>query len=210
MQNSKCKICRRLGVKLFLKGERCLLQKCPMVRRPYLPGAKKKRRGKMLSEYGKELREKQKLKNLYNLREAQFRKYVKEVLSFRGKTEEDVSNLLVKVLESRLDNVIFRLGMVSSRTQARQLVSHNHFLVNGKSVNIPSYRVKKGDIIKIKPRSLKKNIFQNLSLKLSKQKIPSWLALDIKNLEIKITGEPSIEEVALPVEIPVIFEYYSR
>jgi small subunit ribosomal protein S4 len=210
MKDSKCKICRRLGVKLFLKGERCLSQKCPMIRRPYPPGKKGKRRVSPLSEYGKELQEKQKLKNWYNLREAQFRKYVKEVLSSRGKAEKDPSDLLIKILESRLDSVIFRLGLASSRSQARQLVSHRHFLVNGRVVNIPSYQVKKGDIIKIKPESLKKNIFQNISARLKKQKIPSWLSFDFKNLEAKMVGEPSLEEVAPPVEIPVIFEYYSR
>jgi small subunit ribosomal protein S4 len=209
MQDEKCKICRRLGVKLFLKGERCLSSKCPMVKRPYPPGKKGKRRASPLSEYGKELREKQKLKNWYNLKEAQFRKYVKEALLSRGKTE-DASSILVKNLESRLDNVIFRLGIASSRIQARQLVSHGHFLVNGRSVNFPSYRVRKGDVVKIKPQSLKKNVFQSLSLKLKKQKTPSWLMIDVKNLEGKITGAPSFEEAAPPVEISAIFEHYSR
>lgn len=210
MQNAKCKICRRLGVKLFLKGEKCLSPKCPMIKKSYPPGQKGKRRPSPPSEYGKELREKQKLKNWYNLREAQLRKYLKEVLFSRGKAEKDLSDLLIKVLESRLDSVIFRLGFASSRAQARQLVSHRHFSVNGKPVNIPSYPVKKGDIITIKPQSLKKNIFQNISVKLKKQKIPSWLVFDVKSLEGKIIGEPSLEEVAPPVEIPVIFEYYSR
>ncbi len=116
----------------------------------------------------------------------------------------------MRVLESRLDNVIFRLGIVPSRLQARQLVSHGHFLVNGKPVNIPSFQTKKGDIIKIKPQRLKKSIFQNLSSKLKKQKTPSWLALDVDKLEVKIAGEPSRDDSALSVEIPVIFEYYSR
>jgi len=209
MFDSKCKICRRLGVKLFLKGERCLSPKCPMIKRPYPPGQKRKRRLGPPSEYGKELREKQKLKNWYNLKEAQFRKYVKKVLSFRGKMG-DAGSLLIKLLETRLDNVIFRLGITSSRKQARQLVSHGHFLVNGKSVNIPSYQLKKGDTITIKPRSLKKAAFQNLSVKLKKQNIPSWLKFDIKNLKAEVTGEPSFEEVSPPVEISAIFEYYSR
>ena len=210
MLNSKCKICRRAGVKLFLKGERCFSQKCSMIRRPYPPGKKGKKRARGLSEYGKELKEKQKLKNLYNLKETQFRKYVKEILSSRKKAEKDASTQLYKILESRLDNVIFRLGIVSSRPQARQLVSHGHFLVNGKPVNIPSFQTKKGDIIKIKPQRLKKNIFRDISLKLKKQKTPSWMALDANNLELKITGEPSIDASMLSVDIPVIFEYYSR
>ena len=199
-----------MGVKLFLKGEHCLSQKCPIVRRPYPPGGRRKKRRRTVSEYGNELKEKQKLRKMYNLKEAQFLKYVKEALFPGRKIEEDASVLLVKILESRLDNVIFRLGFASSRAQARQLVSHGHFLVNEKSVNIPSYRTKRGDIIRIKPQRLKKNIFQNLSSKLKKQKIPSWLALDDKNLEAKITKEPFLEDAVLPVEISVIFEYYSR
>ncbi len=209
MINSKCKICRRLGVKLFLKGERCLSQKCPMVKRPYPPGQKRKRKPALLSEYGKELREKQKLKNWYNLKEAQLKKYVKEVLKSRGKVEDPVS-LLVELLESRLDNVVFRLGFAVSRSQAQQLISHNYFLVNGRATNIPSYQVKKDDIISLKPQKLKKNIFQDLSLKLKKQKVPSWLKLDIEKLEGKVIARPSFEEAAPPVEISSIFEYYSR
>lgn len=209
MINSKCKICRRLGVKLFLKGEKCLSPKCPMVRKPYPPGQKGKRKLKALSEYGKELKEKQKLKNWYNLRENQFRKYVKETLAKRGKVE-DATSLLIKTLESRLDNVVFRLGFASSRSQARQLVSHSHFLVNGKVINIPAYQVKKGDKIIIQAAARKKNIFQNLPTLLKKYKAPAWLELNIEKLEGKVIGEPSLEEAAPPVEISAIFEYYSR
>ncbi len=209
MTNSKCKICRRLGVKLFLRDERCLSQKCPMVKRPYPPGQKRKRKPSPLSEYGKELREKQKLKNWYNLKEAQLKKYVKEVLKSRGKIEDPVS-LLIELLENRLDNVVFRLGFAASRSQAKQLVSHSYFLVNGRAVNIPSYQVKKDDIITLKPQKLKKNIFRNLSFKLKKQKIPSWLKLDIEKLEGKVIARPSLEEAVPPVEISSVFEYYSR
>jgi len=210
MINSKCKICRRAGTKLFLKGERCFSQKCAMVKRPYPPGKKGKRRPIPLSEYGKQLREKQKLKKWYNLRERQFQKYVREVLSSHKKTEKDPAELLIKILESRLDNVVFLLGFASSRSQARQLISHGHFLVNGKSVNIPSYQVKKGEIIALKPQSLKKNIFKDITTKLKKQKIPSWLEFNLQKLEAKVVGEPSLKEAAPPVEISVIFEYYSR
>lgn len=209
MINAKCKICRRLGVKLFLKGERCFTAKCQMVRRPYPPGIKRrKRRGVPLSEYGTELREKQRLKNLYQLRERQFEKYVEKALSQRGKVE-DATILLLKELESRLDNVVFRLGFASSRTQAQQLVSHGHFLVDKKTVNIPSFQIKKGDVISLKESSAKKVIFQNLKNVLKKQKVPSWLELDIDKLSGKVIGEPSLEG-ASPVEIPTIFEYYSR
>lgn len=208
MTNSKCKTCRRLGVKLFLKGERCFTPKCAMVRRAYPPGMKGKRRKMGISEYGLELREKQKLKNLYQLRERQFKKYVKSALAQRGKVE-DATIFLIKKLESRLDNVVFRLGFASSRHQARQLVSHGHFLVDKKPINIPSFEVKKGNVISLKEASAKKTIFQNLKNMLKKQKLPSWLKLDIEKLSGEVIGEPSLEETP-PVEISAIFEYYSR
>ncbi len=173
-------------------------------------GTKGRRRPRALSEYGKQLQEKQKLKSLYNLREAQLRKNVKEVFNSRGKGEKDLSEMLINVLEERLDNVVFRLGLAISRQQARQLVSHGHFLVNGKSTNIPSLRVKKGDVIKLKPKSAGKKIFQNIAAILKKHNVPSWLSLDVENLEAKVAGSPTLEEAAPPVEIPVIFEYYSR
>lgn len=211
MLNSKCKICRRLGVKLFLKGERCLSPKCPMVKRPYPPGQKGKRRKGPPSEFGKESREKQKLKILYNLGEKQFKNYVKKVLERKGKVG-DLSAFLIKILESRLDNIIFRLGFALSRAQARQLVSHNFFLVNGKPVNLPSYQLKKGDVIAVKPQKtgVSTGWVQNLKNLLKKYKTPSWLELDIEKLQGKVIGDPKLEEAAPPVEISVIFEYYSR
>ena len=224
MFDTKCKICRRLGVKLFLKGERCLSPKCPMVKRPYPPGQKGKRRKGPPSEFGKESREKQKLKILYNLGEKQFKNYVKKVLERKGKVG-DLSAFLIKILELRLDNIIFRLGFAYSRAEARQLVSHNFFLVNGKPVNLPSYQLKKGDVITVKPQKTKKVIFQNLKNLLKKYKTPIWLELDtqalakrgderssssIEKLQGKVIDDPKLEEVAPPVEIPVIFEYYSR
>lgn len=208
MLNVKCKICRRLGVKLFLKGERCFSPKCQIVRKPYPPGIRRKRRRVSFSEYASELREKQRLKNLYQLRERQFEKYVEGTLSQRGKVE-DATTLLLKKLESRLDNVVFRLGFASSRALARQLVSHRHFLVDKKTINIPSFQVKKGDVISLKESSAKKAIFQNIKNVLKKQKVPSWLKLDTEKLSGKVIGEPSLEG-APPVEIPAIFEYYSR
>lgn len=209
MINSKCKICRRLGVKLFLKGERCLSPKCPMVKRAYPPGQKGKRRKGILSEYGKQLGEKQKLKSWYNLGERQFKKYIKEILEKGGRVE-DASAEIIKILELRLDNVVFRLGFAVSRARARQLVSHSYFLVNGKSINIPSYQLKKGDVISLKPSKVKKAIFQNLKNLLKKYKTPSWLELNLEKLEGKVIGEPKLEEVTPPVEISAIFEYYSR
>lgn len=209
MQDKKCKICRRLGVKLFLKAERCFSPKCPIIKRPYLPGEKRKRKNRGLSEYGKELAEKQKLKNWYNLKERQFRKYVKEVLAKRGRVE-DTGALLIKKLESRLDNVVFRMGFANSRIQAKQIVSHGHFLVNGRKVDIPSCQVKKGDKISLKTNSRKKVIFQNLPTTLKKHKTPSWIQINIEKLEGEIIGQPTLEEAGLPAEISTIFEFYSR
>lgn len=209
MINKKCKICRRLGVKLFLKGERCLSAKCAMIKRPYPPGQMSKKRRRSSSEYGKELKEKQKLKNWYNLSERQFRKYVKGILEKRGMVEDAGALLLIR-LESRFDNVIFQMGIASSRAQSRQLITHEHFLINGKKVNIPSYQVKKGDKISFHPRSNKKTIWQNLSSVLKKHKTPSWIKLDANKLEAEIIHTPNLEEVTPPAEISSIFEFYSK
>jgi len=192
-----------------LKGEKCLSPKCPMVKRPYPPGQKGKRRPTPLSEYGRELREKQKLKNWYNLEERQLKNYVKKVLAKRGKVE-DASFLLVQNLEKRLDNVIYRLGFAKSRREARQLVSHGHFLVNGRPVNIPSYQLKVGDVISLKKEKLKKVAFQNLKETLKKHKVQSWLFLDPEKMEGKVISEPKREEVMPPVEVSAIFEFYSK
>lgn len=209
MVNNKCKICRRLGTKLFLKGEKCLSPKCLMVKKPYPPGQKRTKRPRPFSEYGKELREKQKLKNWYNLKEKQFRNYVKEVLEKRGRVE-DAGNLLIKKLESRLDNVVFRMGFALSRSQARQFVSHGHFLVNGRKNDIPSRQVKKGDIISLHPSSVGKTIFKDLKTNLKKYQPPSWIKLNPEKLEGEIIGGPSLDEAAPPAEISAVFEYYSR
>ena len=209
MTDAKCKICRRQGTKLFLKGERCLSPKCTLLKKAYPPGQRSKRRPRNLSEYGTELREKQKLKNWYNLQERQFRQYVKKILKDRSKAE-DADVLLIKTLESRLDNVIFRLGFSSSRVASRQMVSHGHFLVNGKPMNIPSFFVKKGDTIQVRPKSTGKALFQKITAVLKKHNPPSWLKLDAEKLEGKVVGQPSLEEAGLAVEISSIFEFYSR
>jgi small subunit ribosomal protein S4 len=180
-----------------------------MVKRPYPPGQKGKRRPTPLSEYGRELREKQKLKNWYNLEERQLKNYVKKVLAKRGKVE-DASFLLVQNLEKRLDNVVYRLGFAKSRREARQLVSHGHFLVNGRPVNIPSYQLKVGDVISLKKEKLKKVAFQNLKETLKKHKVQSWLFLDPEKMEGKVISEPKREEVMPPVEVSAIFEFYSK
>lgn len=210
MEKTKCRICRRLNTKLFLKGERCFSPKCAMVKKPYPPGQPPKRRLSPPTEYALLLKEKQKLKNWYNLSERQFRKYVKEILTKRKKTGEDLGKILIQKLEKRLDNVIYRLGFASSRDQARQLVSHSHFLVNEKPVNIPSFETKVGDVISVKPQKQKKKFFQELKEKLKNHKLVSWLELDLNNFKGKIKKEPNPEEVMPPVEISSIFEFYSK
>ena len=213
--DAKCKICRRAGTKLFLKGDKCFTPKCPMTLKPYPPGRKKKKKRSSFSEYARELKEKQKLRQWYGLREKQFSNYVESVLHKvtslkKGKEKEDAENVLIRFLESRLDNVIFRLGFALSRRQARQLVSHGHFLINKRPVNIPSFQVKKGDKIKVKSSSIKNNFFQKRSFVIKKYKPPSWLKLDVDKWEGEVIGLPSIEEVSPPADILSIFEFYSR
>lgn len=209
MKKVNCKICRRQGVKLFLKGERCLSAKCAVVKKPFAPGPKRKGRFKQLSEYGKELKEKQKLRNWYNLREKQFSKYVKEILMRRSGVK-DAAVLLIQNLESRFDNVIFRLGFANSRAQARQLVSHGHFMINGKLVDKPAYDLKKGDKIAVNPFSMKKKNIERVAPLLKKYQPPAWLKLDADKLEAEVIGEPTLLEAAPPAELSTIFEFYSR
>ena len=209
MHYDQCKTCRRLGQKLFLKGDRCFSQKCAMVRNANVPGPQKKRRGGAPSEYKKSLTEKQTLKKWYGLSERQFKRYVKETLAKMGKVD-DVSAELIRKLEKRLDNVIFRLGFAKSRVMARQLVSHGYFLINGKPVNIPSYQVLKDDVIALKENKKAKGTFKEIANELKKKEIPAWLSLNKEKLEAKTIGEPNLDEVKPPAEISLIFEYYSR
>ena len=180
-----------------------------MIKRAYAPGPQKKRRGGSSSEYKKSLNEKQALKKWYGISERQFKKYVKQTLEKMGKVE-NVSAELIKRLEERLDNVVFRLGFAKSRSQARQLVSHGYFLINGKPVNIPSYTVRKGDVISIKEHKKQKGVFKELSTQLKRQEAPSWLSLNKEKLVVKSVGEPNLDEVKPPAEISLIFEFYSR
>jgi len=154
-----------------------------------------------LSEYGKELKEKQKLKNWYHLRERQLANYVEN---------NPAPDLLIEALESRFDNVILRLGLVNSRAQARQHISHGHFFLNGQAVNLPSYQLKKGDQITLNPASQKKKAFSNLMPLLKKHQAPVWLKMDADNLKGEVVGVPTLEEAAPPAEMSTIFEYYSR
>lgn len=209
MKENKCKICRRLGTKLFLKGDRCFSQKCAVLRKPYPPGQKSKKRRRNVSEYAKELQEKQKLKKWYHLREKQFRNYVLDALSKRGRVE-DAGTFLLQKLEKRLDNVLFRMGISPSRHKAKQLVGHGHVLVNGKKIDTPSHEVKKGDIVSLKPKSKEKPGMKEAITGLKKYKAPSWIDLDKEKVEAKIIGEPSVEDIIPPAEVSAIFEFYSR
>lgn len=203
MNNAKHKICRRLGMKL------CLSAKCPVVKRPYPPGQKGKRRARALSDYGKELKEKQKLKAWYNLKEKQFKRYAKEILSQKQR-KEDAATLFIRKLENRLDNVIFRLGFATSRRQARQFISHGHFKVNGRIVSIASFEVRKGDVIELGDKSKPRPIFKNALVALKKYQPPSWLKLDAEAFKGEVLGQPSLDEAVPPAEVSLVFELYSK
>jgi len=207
MLNDQCKKCRRAGQKLFLKGERCFSQKCAMVRRPYIPGIHGKKRRRQLSEYGQQLTEKQKVRYTYGISEKQLKNYFSEIAKQKGNKEE----LLLMKLESRLDNVVFRLGFASSsRKLARQLVNHGHILINNRKIDIPSYQVKKGDVIQIRSGSKKIAHFKDVSTFIKKHEAPSWLALDKQKIEGKVVSSPVIEEIGKVGEVSMIIEYYSR
>lgn len=181
----------------------------PAFRAPSEMGRERKKRTKAASEYKKSLQEKQTLKRLYGLSEKQFKRYVKESLE-KMQRVENVSDELVKRLEERLDNVVFRAGFAKSRKHARQLVNHAYFLVNGKPVNIPSFRVNKGDSILMKENKKKNTMFKDLPVALKKVETPDWFSMNKENFEVKITGKPSLAQVNLPVEISLVFEFYSR
>ncbi|MFA5442078.1 MAG: 30S ribosomal protein S4 [Candidatus Paceibacterota bacterium] len=205
MIDIKCKKCRAVGEKLFLKGEKCYTPKCPLIRRgSAIIKGKKKGRGSTV--YGKQLKEKQKVKFAYGIKEKQLRRYFNIALKKKTSTPETFA----KLIESRFDNIVFRLGFVSSRNIARQLVSHGHFMLNNKKHNIPSTIVKKGDIIAIKESSKKKIIFKEITEKLKKYELPKHLEINIEKLEGKIIGEPDLEELQLPFDFTSIVEFYSK
>lgn len=204
---AKCRKCRRAGEKLFLKGERCYSVKCPLLRKPYAPGMHRRKVSRFaLSEYGQQLLEKQKAKLIYGLNEAQLRRYFREALKSKEATDE----VLFKKLELRLDNVVFRLGFASSRRGARQLISHGHILVNDRKVTIPSFHLKKGDIIKIRPQSLNKAPFKNLANTLKKYQPPTFLSLDAEKLIGKVISEPSLKELTPTIDFSQIVEFYAK
>ena len=200
-----CRLCRREGMKLYLKGDRCYSDKCAFVTKQYAPGQHGTSR-KKVSEYGMQLREKQKVKRIYGVQEKQFRIYYEHAERRTGVTGE---NLLVS-LERRLDNVVYRLGMASSRVDARQLVRHGHYTVNGKKVNIPSFLVKQGDVIAVKEESRKSPKFEAIAAAIASRTAPSWLDLDKENLVGKVVAMPTRADIDLPINEQLIVELYSR
>ena len=199
----KCRVCRREGMKLFLKGERCLTEKCSVERRSYPPGEHGRGRIKQ-SEYLLQLREKQKGRRYYGLLERQFRTYYERAAQRSGVTGEN----LLRVLEMRLDNVVYRLGLAASRAQARQLVRHGHFLVNGRRVNIPSYQCKPDDVVMLRPGSAAEQLIRDAT-DLTASVAP-WLQADHENLTGKVLKWPAREEIDTPVQESLIVELYSK
>ncbi len=210
MKQAQCKLCRREGKKLMLKGERCESPKCAIVKRNYAPGvsgAKGMRR--KLTEYGTQLREKQKAKRIYGVYEGQFKKYYEKAMKAKTGTAQE----LITALEMRLDNVIYRAGIAKSRRQARQLVGHGHFFVNKFKTDIPSYQVKTDNIIKIKESKEDKTFFKTLKEELKKKKddeTPEWISFDKSKMEIKILSKPNVEKLDKGFDPKMIIEFYSR
>lgn len=202
----KCKKCRREGEKLFLKGDRCYTAKCSMVRRNYPPGLHGQSANKKLSDYSFHLREKQKARRIYGLLEKQFKNYFVKASKKKGVT----GDILLQFLESRLDNVIYRLGMAKSRMQARQIVNHGHVLVNKKPINIPSYQVREGDMIEIKENSLKNKYFDEMLKSRNIDSVPSFLKTTAKSLKGEMVSLPNVDDIEHRINTQLIVEYYSK
>ena len=204
-RDSVCRLCRAEKTKLFLKGSKCLNEKCPVERRPYPPGEHGRARRRILG-YGLQLREKQKVKRIYGVLEQQFRNYFKKAERKKGITGE---NLLI-FLERRLDSVIYRLGFANSRNEARQLLGHSHFLVNDKKVNVPSYLIKPGDVIRLRDKSKNISRISEAVDSVARRGIPQWLELDKTNLRGTVKGLPSREDLTMPIQEQLIVELYSK
>ncbi|HEX7779372.1 MAG TPA: 30S ribosomal protein S4 [Vicinamibacterales bacterium] len=201
-----CRLCRREGMKLFLKGERCYTEKCAIEKRNVAPGQHGRARKAKLVGYGVQLREKQKVKRTYGVLENQFRRYFEAADRQKGITGE----LLLQMLERRLDNVVYRLGFATSRPQARQLVRHGHFTVNGKKVDIPSYPVRAGDTVAVRGKSGQNPTIQHAVEEVKGRGIPEWLAIDQGALSGKISQLPTRAQINLPVQEQLIVELYSK
>jgi small subunit ribosomal protein S4 len=201
-----CRLCRREGMKLFLKGERCYTEKCAIEKRNLPPGQHGKLRKAKLVGYGLQLREKQKVKRIYGVLENQFRRYFETADRTRGITGET----LLQLLERRMDNVVYRLGLATSRPQARQLVRHGHFLVNGKKVDIPSFQVKEGDVITVLGRTQKNPTVEHAMEEVKGRGIPEWLSFDQNTITGRVNAMPTREQINLPVQEQLIVELYSK
>ncbi|SPF38111.1 30S ribosomal subunit protein S4 [Candidatus Desulfosporosinus infrequens] len=201
-----CRLCRREGMKLFLKGERCYTGKCAIDRRAYAPGQHGQARAKKPTEYGLQLREKQKARRMYGVMEKQFRHYFDEAARRKGVTGEN----LLTLLERRLDNVVFHLGFASSRAEARQLVNHGHFTINGKKVDIASYSVRAGEVIAVKEGSKSSPRMKQLLENLGSRTVPGWISLDANTAAGTIVALPTREDIQLPIQEHLIVEKYSR
>jgi small subunit ribosomal protein S4 len=202
---SVCRQCRRENMKLFLKGDRCFSDKCSFDRRGYPPGQHGQRRTKV-SDYRIQLREKQKVRRLYGLSEKQFRITFKKADRKKGITGFN----LLSLLETRLDNTVFRMGFTNSRTQGRHFVRHNHFTVNGKKVNIPSYQVKKGDVVELREKSKKIQFISDSLDAIVRRGIPQWLEINKENFKGEVVGVPAREDITLPIQEQLIVELYSK
>ena len=201
-----CRLCRREGQKLFLKGERCYTGKCAVSRRAYAPGQHGQARNKKASEYGRQLRTKQYARRYYGVLEGQFHHYFEMAEKMPGVTGEN----LLRLLESRLDNVVYRLGFASSRAEARQLVAHGHFTVNGRRVNIPSFLVKVGQVVAVCEKSRQLDKMKGIIEANGSRPIPKWLDLNRDSLEAKVVAMPEREDIDLPIEETLIVELYSK
>ena len=201
-----CRLCRREGQKLFLKGERCYTGKCALERRAYAPGQHGQARNKKASEYGKQLRTKQFARRYYGVLEGQFRHYFELATKMEGQAGEN----LLRILESRLDNVVYRLGFAASRAEARQLVTQGHFTVNGRKVNVPSYLVKAGQVEAVKEGSRQLGKIKGIVEANSSRPVPQWLDLDRANMEAKVVALAKREDIDLPIEETLIVELYSK
>ena len=201
-----CKLCRREGMKLFLKGERCFTPKCAIDRRNQPPGQHGQRRRGKVSDFGLQLREKQKARRTYGVLEKQFRRHFAMAENRPGVTGEN----LIQVLETRLDNVVYRLGIADSRPQARQLVNHGHFIVNGHKTDIPSYICKPGDVISVRPDHLGDEYFKTALLGIARKDVPAWLTLDPRALVGKVISMPARADLEVNLNEQLIVEFYSR
>lgn len=204
-RGSVCRLCRRENIKMFLKGDRCFSDKCAFDRRSYAPGQHGQRRNKF-SGYGIQLREKQKVKRLYGLSEKQFRLVFDRANQRKGIT----GTTLLSMLECRLDNVVYRLGFVNSRTQGRHFVRHNHFLVNGKKVNIPSYLINTGDVVEIREKSRKIQCVVDALGAVVRRGVPQWLELEKENFKGVVRSLPVREDITMPIQEQLIVELYSK